>query len=206
MAYWDDENEYTSTELIIVPIHNPNELRTIPLAHSAERVELFGENIVVDGYQFNTGLSITTLDLRDDEPHLADQTYLDRVLESEGRSHAFNYLVETDGSGVMGFPTLFKEPGNRRFWDRPSNVHFLQVDSDLRIRPSGYLEAYENAEDPNYSCDVSCYDWYGNARPIFFRDRIFALSGTELIEGRFVGGQMTEIGRVNMTATPLSPR
>ena len=207
MAYWDgDQYDYTSTELIVVPIHDPNRLRTIPLAHSAERVERFGDNIVVNGYQFNTGLSISTLDLRDNDPHLADQTYLDRVLESEGRSHAFNYSVESDGSGVMGFPTLFKDTDDSWFWDKPSNVHFLRVDPDLLIRPSGYLEAYEDAEDPSYSCDVSCYDWYGNARPIFFRDRVFALSGTELIEGRFVGGQITEIGRVNMTATPLNSR
>lgn len=206
MAYGDGENEYTSTELIVVPIHNPDRLHAIPLAHSAERVELFGDNIVVNGYQFNTGLSISTLDLRGNEPHVADQTYLDRVLESEGRSHAFNYLAETDGSGVMGFPTLFKEPEVRRFWDRPSNVHFLQVDSNLGILPSGYLEAYDDAEDPSYSCEVSCIDWYGNARPIFFRDRIFALSGTELVEGRFIGTQISEIGRVNMTATPLNPR
>jgi hypothetical protein len=37
---------------------------------------------------------------------------------------------------------------------------------------------------PGYECEVSCVDWYGNSRPIFTDGRIFALSGSELIEGR----------------------
>ena len=34
---------------------------------------------------------------------------------------------------------------------------------------------------------ASCVDWYGNARPIFLGDRMFALLGYELVEGRRAG-------------------
>ena len=42
---------------------------------------------------------------------------------------------------------------------------------------------------------MSCEDWYGNARPIFFRDRIFALIGLEFIEGTFANGKIAEVAR-----------
>jgi hypothetical protein len=31
-------------------------------------------------------------------------------------------------------------------------------------------------------CETSCYDWYGNTRPIFLGGRAFALMGSELAE------------------------
>ena len=35
-------------------------------------------------------------------------------------------------------------------------------------------------------------DWYGNARPIFIGDRVFALLGYELVEGSFTDGRIRE--------------
>jgi hypothetical protein len=35
-------------------------------------------------------------------------------------------------------------------------------------------------------------DWYGNARPLFYRGRIFALLGYELVEGQLQQGLMQE--------------
>jgi hypothetical protein len=40
-------------------------------------------------------------------------------------------------------------------------------------------------------------DWYGNARPIFIGDRVYALLGYELVEGRLQGDGITELRRVN---------
>jgi hypothetical protein len=40
-------------------------------------------------------------------------------------------------------------------------------------------------------------DWYGNARPLFLRGRIFALLGYELVEGQVQGGRMRELRRVS---------
>jgi len=50
-------------------------------------------------------------------------------------------------------------------------------------------------------CVASCVDWYGNARPIFLRDRVFALLGYELVEGRLADGRITEIARASFLAS-----
>ena len=46
-------------------------------------------------------------------------------------------------------------------------------------------------------CRVSCVDWYGNARPIFLGDRIFALMGYEIVEGRLEGDGVQEVRRAD---------
>jgi hypothetical protein len=56
-----------------------------------------------------------------------------------------------------------------------------------------------------YTCEVSCIDWYGNSRPIFTGGRVFALTGTELVEGRLERGRIREIGRLSI-AGPTRPR
>jgi hypothetical protein len=57
--------------------------------------------------------------------------------------------------------------------------------------------------DQDDSCQASCVDWYGNARPIFLGDRILALLGYELIEGaRRHDDQVGEIGRVTFAPAP----
>jgi hypothetical protein len=40
-------------------------------------------------------------------------------------------------------------------------------------------------------------DWYGNARPLFLRGRIFALLGYEIVEGRLDGATIREARRIS---------
>lgn len=199
-AYWNNRYLYEPTELVIVPVDDPGAARQLPLLHSAERIEVFGKNVVVDGYRGNDGLSVSTIDLRG-APGVADVAYLPSVIESEGRSHAFNSRLDADGGGVFGLPTVFKQKSWRDYSDS-SNVHFFAVDASLDIHPSGYLGADDDAIDDEYECEVSCVDWYGNARPIFTEGRVFALMGTELVEGRLFNGGIAEIQRVGMTGPP----
>ncbi len=46
-------------------------------------------------------------------------------------------------------------------------------------------------------CKASCTDWYGNARPIFYSGRVFALLGYEMVEGTIDGGSIHEARRVS---------
>ncbi len=66
----------------------------------------------------------------------------------------------------------------------------------------GLLNANDHAQDPSYHCEVSCIDWYGNTRAIFTGGRIFALSGTEMIEGGVSGDRIGERRRLNLSAPP----
>jgi hypothetical protein len=44
---------------------------------------------------------------------------------------------------------------------------------------------------------ASCVDWYGNARPLFLKNRVFALMGYELVEGQVARGQIGEVRRIS---------
>ncbi len=54
-------------------------------------------------------------------------------------------------------------------------------------------------------CRASCTDWYGNARPLFLRGRVFALLGYELVEGRLDQGRMSELRRINYAPQVSQP-
>ena len=56
----------------------------------------------------------------------------------------------------------------------------------------------------NDGCRASCVDWYGNSRPIFVDNRIFALMGYEIVEGRISAGGITETQRISFA--PASVR
>jgi hypothetical protein len=49
----------------------------------------------------------------------------------------------------------------------------------------------------NDGCRASCVDWYGNSRPLFLRNRVFALMGYEIVEGRLASGRITELTRIS---------
>ena len=62
-------------------------------------------------------------------------------------------------------------------------------------------------EQVDDGCIASCIDWYGDARPIFLGDRIFALLGYEIVEGREQGGRIRELRRIDLTPpAPPGPR
>jgi len=67
--------------------------------------------------------------------------------------------------------------------------------NDRSLKEVGELEAGATSTLDN--CKASCVDWYGNARPIFLRGRVFALLGYELVEGRVDDDRMREVRRVN---------
>ncbi|HTU11158.1 MAG TPA: beta-propeller domain-containing protein [Allosphingosinicella sp.] len=189
----------------VVPVDRPAGVRAIPVRHTVIRAEQAGSDIVVTGYRNQRGLIVTLIDL-DGNPRIADQVQLVQRFEAEGRSHAFNSLIEADGSGVMGLPTIVREGwSSRAAWrSSASDLSYLTVDTRGRLRPVGELERRFDYSDEGsggvagYTCEVSCIDWYGNSRPIFTDGRVFGLTGTELIEGRIRGGQIHEVQRLNI--------
>jgi hypothetical protein len=49
-------------------------------------------------------------------------------------------------------------------------------------------------------------DWYGNARPLFVGQRVFALMGYELVEGVLKDQRIQEVRRVDFGGSPPRPR
>lgn len=197
-----------------IPVGNPAGAVALPIHTNVVRAEQAGSDIVLTGYRApGNGLVVTLIDL-DRRPRVASQELLEGRYETEGRSHAFNSLIDGDGNGVMGLPTVsLDSPMGRAPWrSTASDLSFLTVDSRGRLHSVGELErriSYGNDDDDNavggYSCQVSCIDWYGNSRPIFTDGRIFALTGAELIEGRLAGDEIDEVQRLNL-ARAVPPR
>ena len=90
---------------------------------------------------------------------------------------------------------LQRAPGAARAADhrRPAAHHATQAAAILGLRPLSQEPIVELLRDRHARrpggfgsrrrLPRSCVDWYGNSRPLFIRDRIFALMGYEIVEG-----------------------
>ncbi len=209
-----------SAKVVAVPVDAPRDYAELTAPHGVIRVERAGDTVVLTGYRDASGLSVSTVDLRG-VPKIAGTATLAGRYETEGRSHAFNSLVAEDGSGLMGLPTATLAGEAGRWWWRSesSDVSFLELDGALAPKDVGSLNAtpapnlrtdYDDFDEfasaaPDagaYQCEVSCIDWYGNSRPIFIGDRVFALTGFELIEGAVKDGRIIEVARIDVTKAP----
>lgn len=193
-----------TARVVAVPTANPRSAAVLEAPHNLIRVESIGVRAILTGYADDSALSISVLDLQG-APRLTDTVRLEGRYESESRSHAFNASTDQRGAGLIGLPTVQIQRRAGRWWwnSQSSDLSFPSVGADGHIAPLGELTSDADANiNAGYSCEVSCIDWYGNSRPIFVRDRAFALSGVELIEGVVRDGRIGEIGRINFTMPP----
>jgi hypothetical protein len=97
-------------------------------------------------------------------------------------------------SGILGVPVRARGVPGREPPSRDSaSVLFLRSRS-LELAELGALSARADGTADD-GCGATCVDWFGNARPIFFRGRVFALLGYELVEGELRGGRIREVRR-----------
>ena len=199
--FWSTDNRQADATLAVVPFEAPGDVQTLTIPHSVIRLERARDHIVATGYASEEGLSLSSLDLRNEAARIADTVMLPARYESENRSHAFNSRIENDGSGMIGIPTVVKitESGRPVWRSKQSDISFLEVDDTVALRSAGTLYPSGKPVHPDYECEVSCIDWYGNSRPIFTMGRIFALSGTELVEGEMRNGFVNKIRSVDLT-------
>ncbi len=169
------------------------------MPHGIDRIEAMGDDAVVVGSD-GKNLYFTAVDLGQ-RPVVAGAFVQRDAVQGEVRSHGFFYQPQTADSGLLGLPIRHAgQPGWAHLVHGSAEVLFLQV-ADLEFSKLGTL-ASDPHTDTNDDCRVSCVDWYGNARPIFYRGRIFALLGYELVEGVQTRGRITELRRTNMLDQP----
>lgn len=193
-----EEGPRPEARIVAVPVASPADYSILTAPHDALRVERVGDNAIVTGYRDAAGLNVSLIDLSG-TPSIASTVLLRDRFESEGRSHAFNAAIDADGSGLMGLPTVMRRAQSGRWWWRSqgSDVSFLAL-RENQLSDQGYLRGTSPRAE-GYSCEVSCIDWYGNTRALFIAGRIFALSGTELIEGVLTNEGISDLARVNLT-------
>lgn len=199
-----NDDPRSDARIVVVPIGAPSEAVVLQAPHDAVRVESLGRDAIIAGYRDIGGLNLSLLDLSA-SPRIADTLLLPHRFESENRSHAFNAAIEADGSGMLGLATVTRQLANGRWWGRSrhSDVSFISL-RDGRLSDQGALEG-QSPVAPGYECEVSCIDWYGNTRALFIAGRIFALSGTELIEGVRGEGGVRDLARLNLTQPLARP-
>ncbi|HSW07480.1 beta-propeller domain-containing protein [Aquabacterium sp.] len=155
--------------------------------HAVERIEAMGAHAVLVG---NAGkdLLFTSLRLGRSEVALAGSHVQAGARQGETRTHGFFFRATGAEEGLLGLPVL-GGPGTRRGAvlagaQGSAAVLFLRQ-RNLDFHALGELGARAATQDDG--CKASCVDWYGNARPIFLGERVFALMGYELVEGRLEG-------------------
>ena len=169
---------------------------SLTLGHDVQRIESMGEHAVVVGAA-DGGLTMSAVRLGA-RPAVAGGLTQADAHQSEFRSHGFFYREDGTDTGVFGVPIVTAHPGVGD--GRPeavAGVLFVR-NIDLAFAPEGRLDASPDISMED-RCRASCVDWYGEARPIFVDDRVFALIGYEIIEGRLAGGRTEEVRRVSFT-------
>lgn len=207
VPFWQDEQSQPATSrLAVVPLDDPASPTLVELRHNVIRLERARDYIVATGYEDQRGLSLSSLDLREESPRVGGQLTLLSRYESENRSHAFNSSIDSEGEGLIGLPTVLQQwEAGRWVWrSESSDLSYISVASDASLGSVGTLKGADGKPHEGYECEVSCIDWYGNSRPIFTMGRIFALSGTSVVEGQLEAQRgVSEIRRVDLTA-PVS--
>ncbi len=207
----DDEDDNAraklTTKLVAVPVKKPRNAQVIDLPHNIIRTERVGNDMMVNGYHDDSGLNMTLVGLGK-SAQVTSTLFLDKRYESEGRSHAFNATLAADGSGLIGIPTVTAEWESGRYVWRSdsSDISFVTKAPLGKLDSAGALAATPKdkvATHPDYRCEVSCIDWYGNSRPIFTGGRIFGLMGTALVEAEMAEGKVREKARIDLTV-PLA--
>ncbi len=106
---------------------------------------------------------------------------LDGLSEGESRSHGFFFKPSPSGGGTFGYAVVngsSSRGGSSGFGDGISNLGFFTVAAERGLSKVGVVSSGNVVGE----CETSCTDWYGNTRPIFLGERVFALMGSELVE------------------------
>jgi len=164
------------------------------LPHGVDRIEQMGSDAVIVGTD-GKNLHFSSLRLGQ-SPEIVARYTRKEASQGELRSHGFFYKPDGANTGTLGLPiSVPGRPGFAHLFQNSAAILFLRNDS-LQFSEVGELGSDpEKAIDDG--CRASCVDWYGNARPLFLRGRVFALLGYEIVEGTIDDGRMKELRRIN---------
>jgi len=181
--------------LYVVRWDQPNSpVLALPLDHAVDRIEAMGSDAVVVGTQ-QSDLLFTSIGLAG-EAGIASVYTRPNAAQGETRSHGFFYRPASDTEGLIGLPIAGAgRAGHKQLRETSAAVLFLR-NKALKWSELGTLDAQPGV-GANDNCRASCVDWYGNSRPLFLGNRVVALMGYELVEGRLTNGRIEELRRVS---------
>lgn len=177
-------------------------VQALTLGHGAERIEAMGSDAIIVG-SAKSDLHFTSVRLDDTEAYTGSVFVQPNAAQGESRTHGFFYRAESAQQGIVGLPVIGQRRDNtmQRYLSESAAVLYLR-NRDLSLSPLGELAADADSA-VNDHCQASCVDWYGNARPIFIGERVFALMGYELVEGRVVDERIVERRRTSFAPSAV---
>lgn len=200
--------EDRNAKLVVVPVKG-GEVSEFPLDHGVDRIEAMGREAVVVGGDARD-LHFRAVELTSGpRPVFGDRYTMEGASQGETRSHAFFFKPESRAddttAGVLGLPVArAARPAWRHLVESSAAILFLRR-ANRKFSGLGELNA-EEARVVDDGCKASCVDWYGNARPIFLRGRVFALMGYEIVEGELGERSIRELRRFNFAPPPAPAR
>ncbi len=176
-----------------------DDAQKLSLRHGVERIEALGGDAVLVG---NAGrdLHFTSVRLSGAGAETVASHVQRDAVQGETRTHGFFYRATGRDEGLIGLPVVgARRSGMAAHRGDSAAVLFLRSRS-LGLQAAGELKARAGVPQAD-QCKASCVDWYGNARPIFLGERVIALLGYELVEGRLArawsGERIDELRRVS---------
>jgi len=189
---WVSDENKTERFVYVKKYDSKTDAQKVALSHDVDRIEVMGNGAIVVGSR-GDDLRFSSIELSNSVER-KDTYILKDAVQGETRSHGYFYKQWDDATGIIGLPVRDYGSAYYSLFEGSSYIQFLKVDAEKSLSNLGSLVSGEEVviED---QCEFSCTDWYGNARPIFYSGRIFALLGYELIEGTYQGNEILEVGR-----------
>jgi hypothetical protein len=189
---WGRPQKKDAADLFAINWKN-GETSELRLKHGVDRIEQMGNDAVVVGTN-GTDLYFSPVRLGG-TPEVRESYARKNASQGELRSHGFFYKPNGTDSGLLGLPIAREgRPGYRHLVEGSAAILFLR-NNNLSFNELGEMEARNTSTADG--CRASCVDWYGNARPLFIRNRVFALLGYEIVEGNLSDGRIRETRRIN---------
>jgi hypothetical protein len=192
---WDYPQQKNQANLFSVK-WKTGEVDEVSLKHSVDRIEAMGKDAVIVGTDGNN-LYFSSIKLGA-TARFSSSYVRKNAAQGELRSHGFFYKPEDSDSGLLGLPIRDGgSAGYENLYKDSASILFLRNNS-LNFKELGNLES-RPVKQIRDNCQASCVDWYGNARPLFIKGRVFGLLGYELVEGEVNGNGIREKRRINFS-------
>ena len=167
----------------------------LKLVHGVDRIEALGSNAVIVGSD-GRDLHFTSVRLGA-RAEVADRYVRTNASQGETRSHGFYYRAQAANEGLVGLPIIGGGEGAYNQLRKASASLLYLRNRSLKLIELGTLDSRSDASTTSDNCRASCVDWYGNSRPLFIRNRVFALMGYEIVEGRIDASRISELRRIS---------
>ncbi len=192
-AGWRRPAQVNESKAYAVRYAGEGNAHDIPLVHGVDRIEALGAHALVIG---SDGRDLHFTSVRLGSVPVAVERYTRaNAAQGETRSHGFSYRPQDPYEGLIGLPNVGGgEAASRQLRRESASVLYLR-NRALTLTELGTLDS--RSASGGDGCRASCVDWYGNSRPLFVRDRVFALMGYEIVEGRLRGERIEEAARVS---------